>query len=293
MSSGYTCRRCLTALRRSSSFKRPLPRSSISWNRSENVTSMNSKIARSYISTKTRFSSAQADLNKEPYIEPRTPPGFSQTQFATNQQGVLLQQDNLFHPFSKSPIPEIRRRAAYMKQHAYCPHPDHRQTRVPTAPDDPEGRKPATGGAAPAHVRFECPDCGIPVYCCEEHWADDYESHIQICDVLRQTNEDDHDLRSGRLFSEFEYPGEQFEEAPVNLMNWDTFLYTRQFAAINDERRLRQVTKLLTYPASIASVIHELSPYDIRKGGRLTTEGLRSMSGMFSPFIFYYLVMES
>jgi mitochondrial splicing suppressor protein 51 len=155
----------------------------------------------------------------------------------------------------------------------------HQQTRQPLHPDDPEAKKPRTGGLPPAHVRHECPDCGIPVYCSEDHLMDDYESHLQICDILRQINEDDHDLRSGREFPEFEYPEEGIEEALVNMTNWDTYLYTREYRAINDDRSLRQATKLLTYPMTIASVIHELSPYHIRSGGRLTPEGLRSMSG--------------
>ncbi|KAL2020249.1 hypothetical protein VTK56DRAFT_8573 [Thermocarpiscus australiensis] len=133
---------------------------------------------------------------------------------------------------------------------------------------------------APAHVDFECPDCGIPVYCSKEHWADDYEAHLEICDTLRQINEDDHDLRSGRFFPEFEYAGPQMEEALVNMTNWDTFLYTRNFNAIDDDRSMRQATKLLTYPVTIGSIIHELSPYNIKAGGRLTPEGLKSFSAL-------------
>jgi Zinc-finger of mitochondrial splicing suppressor 51 len=195
-------------------------------------------------------------------------------------QRILLNPNNLFHPFSKSPIPAIRQRAAFIKQHAYCPHPSHQQTRIPTSPNDPESRKrPEVSTQAPAHVHFECPDCGIATYCTEEHWEDDYEAHLEICDTLRQINEDDHDLRSGRWFPEFEYPGPQLDEIVVNLTSWDTYLYTRGFEAINADRSMRQTTKLLTYPLTVGSVLHELSPYNIRKGGRLTNEGLKSLSG--------------
>lgn len=109
---------------------------------------------------------------------------------------------------------------------------------------------------------------------------DDYEAHLEICDTLRQVNEDDHDLRSGRAYKEFEYPYAYIEEALPNMSNWDTLLYTRQFEAINDERGLRQATNLLTYPLTLGSVIHELSPYTVKKGGRLTKEGLRSLSAL-------------
>lgn len=196
---------------------------------------------------------------------------------ADDKSRVLLQPNNLFHSFSDSPSPIIRKRAAFIKQNAYCSHPDHQQTRQPDSPHDPEARK--AGAQPPAHVRYECPDCGIPVSCSEEHFADDYETHLEICDTLREINEDDHDLVSGRFFPEFEYPGPQIDEAQVNMMNWDTFLYSREFNAINDERSLRQATRLVTYPATIASVLHELSPYNMKSDGRLTAEGLKSFSG--------------
>ncbi|KAL8415739.1 hypothetical protein RB596_006361 [Gaeumannomyces avenae] len=192
-------------------------------------------------------------------------------------QKRVLRADDLFHPFTRSPIPEIRQRAAYIRQHAYCPHPDHRMARMQGG----ELLPPAEGASlAPAHVDFECPDCGIPVACSKEHWADQYEAHLEVCDVLHQINEDDHDLRSGRFFPEFEYAGPQMDEALVNMTNWDTLLYTRGFHAINDDRSMRQATRLLTYPLTIASILHELSPYHIRPGGRLTPEGLKSLSAL-------------
>ncbi|KAH6693662.1 MSS51 protein [Plectosphaerella plurivora] len=195
-------------------------------------------------------------------------------------QQPILKHNDLFHSYSNSPIPQIRRRAAFMKQHAYCPHPDHRPTKVPTiAPQGPEAER-ETGQLAPAHVDFECPDCGVPVACSKEHWMDDYEAHLEVCDQLRQINEDDHDLHSGRSFPEFVMAEDQVPEAVVNMTNWDTFLYTREFEAVNDERSMRQVTKMLTYPVTIASVLHELSPYGLQKGGRVTNEGIRSLSAL-------------
>lgn len=210
-------------------------------------------------------------------------PNISQGQ-PTSEQPDL--RDKLFHPFTESPSQELRKRAAFMKQHAHCPHPSHQRTRQLTAPVgyDLEARKSATlsEGSPPRHVDFECPDCGVPVYCCEEHYMDDYESHLEICDTLRAANEDDHDLRSGRYFSEFEFPGPQrAEEFLLNMSNWDTFLYTRDFPAMNDVRQVRHATRMLTYPITIASILHELSPYSIKQGGRLTPEGLRSFTGMF------------
>lgn len=214
------------------------------------------------------------------------PQSFGSAQKApSNPPGRVLQSDNLFHPFSDSPSPVIRRRAAFLKQHAFCPHPNHHITRLPTL-SDPDARKPSsTTSQPPAHVNFECPDCGIPVYCSENHWADDYEAHLEICDTLREVNEDDHDLRSGRFFTEFGYPGPQIEEFLVNLTNWDTYLYSREYQAINEPRSMRQATRMLTYPVTIGSFLHELSPYSIRRGGRLTVEGLKSLSGTY-PYLF-------
>lgn len=196
---------------------------------------------------------------------------------------ALLKPNNLFHPFSRSPAPAIRQRAAFIKQNAFCPHPSHQQTRLPVSPHDPEARKSTQHASLPpAHSHFECPDCGVPIYCSEGHWMDDFEAHLEICETIRQINEDDHDLHSGRFFPEFSYPGLQDDIYVVNMTNWDTFLYTREFEAINHDRSMRQVTRMLTYPVTVGSVLHELSPYSVRKNGRLTVEGLKSLSGMFS-----------
>lgn len=206
------------------------------------------------------------------------------SQTSVDRTKELLKPDNLFHSFTNSPSPDIRRRAAFIKANAYCPHPSHRVTRLGPDPNGPSLSR--TGGQLPpARVSYECPDCGIPISCCEDHLIDNYERHLEICDILRQINQDDHDLRSGRFFPEFEYPGPMVDEAQVNMTNWDTLLYSRQFNAINQERSLRHATRLLTYPLTIGSVLHELSPYHIRKGGRLTVEGLKSLSGKLkTPF---------
>lgn len=66
------------------------------------------------------------------------------------------------------------------------------------------------------------------------------------------------------------------------MSNWDTLFYTRNFPSINSERAKRHVSKLLTYPMTMASVMHRLGPYAGSRGGldgRLTAEGSRSMAG--------------
>jgi splicing suppressor protein 51 len=293
----HTCQRCLGALKgapRASATSLKLPRrlpfdvvrrsiSSQPPNSPASTPARKTNRQSSAQDVGKRFQSTDIPVGQKPKGEPmefRTPPGLEYTPDPETEGRPLLMPNNLFHPFSTSPSPDIRRRAAFMKQNAWCPNPQHQQTRVATNPEDPEAKK--IGTLPPAHVDFECPDCGIPVACCEEHWAEDYEKHLEVCDTLREINEDDHDLRSGRFFPEFEYPGDQIEEAMVNMTNWDTFLYSREFRAINNERSLRQATRLLTYPVTVGSILHELSPYSIKKDGRLTVEGLKSLSGMYT-----------
>ena len=107
----------------------------------------------------------------------------------------LLGQDDLFHPFSKSPFPAIRARGEAIKQLAPCPvcSSSHEHVYAHTK-------------AQPTAVSFECPDCGWPTHCSEEHWAADQE-HQKYCSRLREVNEDEHDLRSGRKLHEFDLPG--------------------------------------------------------------------------------------
>ncbi|KAI0530139.1 putative mRNA processing protein [Xylaria digitata] len=281
-----TCRRCLRSAlpnlpysHTTRSFSQPASSSSrLTSNRSGPAIRAKLALRKTPSSCDAKRSLSLFGRNSKVSQEPATVPTNAPPHDPAYAQQVL-RSDDLFHSFTNSPIPEIRQRAAFIRQHAHCPHPEHRAARAPIEPDDP--RIPVSSGSvAPRHVDFECPDCGIPVYCSEKDWAEDYEAHLQICDTLRQINEDEHDLRSGRFFPEFEYAGPQMEEAIVNMTNWDTFLYTREFEAINADRSMRQVTRLLTYPLTIGSVLHELSPYNIRKGGRLTAEGLKSLSAL-------------
>jgi splicing suppressor protein 51 len=286
-SAHYTCQRCLSTFKSTPraqqisrlSQRTQLGRRNLSTTQRQQ-TKLSSNDIKAQAARKTLGKRSLSSLGQQEQFSGNSYPEYT----SPGEDRPLLKPNNLFHPFSSSPSPDIRRRAAYIKQHAYCPHPDHQQTRMPSNPEEPEARKSASGPLAPAHVKFECPDCGIPVSCSEEHWADDYEAHLEICDTLREINEDDHDLRSGRFFPEFEYPPPQIEEAMVNMTNWDTYMFSRDYKAINEERSMRQATRLLTYPVTVASVLHELSPYSIKKDGRLTVEGLKSLSGRLSKY---------
>ncbi|KAH9180578.1 zinc-finger of mitochondrial splicing suppressor 51-domain-containing protein [Lactarius sanguifluus] len=178
-----------------------------------------------------------------------------------------LSQDNLFHPFSGSPFPAIVARGEAIKSLAPCPvcasHHDHTY---------------AHAKAQPLAVAFECPDCGWPTHCTEEHWQADPD-HAKYCSRLREVNEDEHDLRSGRRLREFELPGPQDTEAAISFSNWDVFWYTRNFASMDTERSRRHASKLLTYPITIGSVIHQYSALTLGNQ-RLTPEGSRSLAAL-------------
>ena len=116
----------------------------------------------------------------------------------------------------------------------------------------------------------------------------------ESCDTLRVINEDLHDMQSGRQFPEFTLKrtsSKKFSpwirltlgaertstENQLNFTDWDHILFTRSMEMITSERSLRHLTNVLSYPYTIAGVLHENSPYSLRN--RLTIEGVTSMAG--------------
>lgn len=155
-----------------------------------------------------------------------------------------------------SPHQSIRTRAAYIRAKAKCP---------------------VTGES----VRFVCPYSGIPTHHDEEAWKNDTRYHEnQIFKKLRLANLYEHDLKSGRKFHEFEFPGPIPLDATPSLSSWDSFFYTRDFPPMNTDFNLAVATKVLTYPVTIASLLHKFTPYDLAPKGPLTMEGLRSVSAL-------------
>ncbi|KAL1944585.1 hypothetical protein VTO73DRAFT_3015 [Trametes versicolor] len=186
---------------------------------------------------------------------------------AAKDQPPVLAEDDLFHPFSQSPFPALRARGEAIRKLAPCP--------VCAAEHDGVH---AHTKAQPRAVAHECPDCGWPTHCSEEHWAAD-EEHQKYCGRLREVNEDEHDLRSGRRMREFELPGEQDTEAAISFANWDVFWYTREFPSMDSERSRRHASKILTYPITVGSVLHQFSNLTI-SNQRLTPEGSRSLAAL-------------
>jgi splicing suppressor protein 51 len=65
------------------------------------------------------------------------------------------------------------------------------------------------------HVAFEDPDSGYPTHATEENWAADTEKG-RYWPRLREANEDEHDLRSGREMVEFKLPGRLVSIRPAS-----------------------------------------------------------------------------
>ena len=146
----------------------------------------------------------------------------------------LLSEDNLFHPFSKSPFPAIRARGEAIKQLAPCPvcSSSHEHVHAHTQ-------------AKPKAVNFECPDCGWPTHCSEDHWTADKE-HQKYCSRLREVNEDEHDLRSGRKLHEFDLPGRR---SPCHCLRDSGFPdHHPRSSRCGDDHLIRELGRILVYP---------------------------------------------
>ncbi|KAJ1756364.1 translational activator for mitochondrial COX1 [Coemansia sp. RSA 353] len=215
------------------------------------------------LAVQTTFGSGRRAISLKSLFTP-SPPSDMVHGSSGKKQRILVQPHDLFHPLSKSPVKEMREKGALIQQHGCC------TTCVTetTAMGKPATREPT----------FECPDCGYPTHCSPTHWKQDTTHHDELCGHLREANEDEHDLRSGRTLREFEFPSAQLPEIVVNLSSWDSFLYTRSFTNINSNRAMRHVSKVLTYPVTIGSVLHQFSPFVLSSG--LTPEGLKSMTAL-------------
>lgn len=165
-------------------------------------------------------------------------------------------EENRFFPMDQSPIEAIRKRAAFIKARARCP---------------------VTGG----NINFVCPKSGVPTHQDEDAWKSDTEYwNAERWKLLKKANMYEHDLRSGREFPELEFPGSQESDQVVNFFNWDTFFYTRDFYSMDNDFNLAIVTKVLSYPLTIGSILTELSPYHLKPKGPLTLEGLKSAAAL-------------
>lgn len=164
--------------------------------------------------------------------------------------------ENRFHPWDQSPAGDLRERAARIRALAVCP---------------------VTG----KEINYTCPLSGIPTHHSRAAWEQDKQYHeTKKWAILKKVNIYEHDLRSGRPFPEFDFPQELEFDRTVNMTNWDLFFYTRQFYSMDTEFQLAAVTKMLSYPITIASVLHQFSPYYLNPKGPITLEGLKSLAAL-------------
>ncbi|CDK29359.1 unnamed protein product [Kuraishia capsulata CBS 1993] len=164
--------------------------------------------------------------------------------------------ENRFHPWDSSPASDLRTRAAFIRTKALCP-------------------------VTNKEINYTCPYSGIPTHHSREAWEQDTEYHAtKRYELLKLVNIYEHDLRSGREFPEFDFPEAQYRESLVNLANWDTFFYTRQFVSMDSDFQLAAVTKMLSYPMTIAALLHQHSPYFMKPKGPITLEGLKSLAAL-------------
>ncbi|KAG5458025.1 MAG: zinc-finger of mitochondrial splicing suppressor 51-domain-containing protein [Olpidium bornovanus] len=174
--------------------------------------------------------------------------------------------DSLFYLLNQSPIPLLRSRAAQIEKYGSCP------VCVKKHPEEVNLRQ------RPKHF---CPDCGFPTHCSEEHYTEGIDDHAEICDVLRQINEDEHDMRCGRTMEELDCNPSYDDQYPANFTNWQTFIRTRAMPGFDEdeefqERPARHVSKLLTYPITAAAILYKFSPFF----PLLTSEGYKSMTAL-------------
>lgn len=164
--------------------------------------------------------------------------------------------ENRFHLWDESPSPDLRERAARIRAIARCP---------------------VTG----KDIQFTCPLSGIPTHHSKEAWENDSDYHLsKRYELLKKVNIYEHDLRSGRPFPEFDFSQAQGFDRMINMTNWDLFFYTRSFYSMDTEFQLAAVTKMLSYPITIGSMLHQFSPYSLNPKGPITLEGLKSLAAL-------------
>ncbi|KAA8900156.1 hypothetical protein DIURU_003972 [Diutina rugosa] len=181
------------------------------------------------------------------------------------EQPQSQEKERVLYKWDESPYEDIRTRAAYIRAMAKCP----------------VTKKP---------VEYVCPVSGIPTHHSEEAWLADTDYHAnKTYDKLKKVNLYEHDIRSGRKFDEFLFPKEQSKDNTTNLSNWDSYFYTRDFMPMNTEYNLAAATKVLTYPMTIAALLHKFSPYHGEPKGPLTVEGLKSLAALryslYPPYV--------
>lgn len=164
--------------------------------------------------------------------------------------------ENRFYPWDQLPVEELRMRAATIKASLLCP-----VTKLP--------------------IQYTCPELGIPTHHLREAWELDTEYHeLGRAQKLRWVNVCEHDLKLGREFPEFDFPQQYDPDFQVNLNLWDAFFITRQFEHVDSDFLQACVTKMLSYPATMAALLHQFLPYLGQPKGPVSREGLKLLAAL-------------
>jgi mitochondrial splicing suppressor protein 51 len=169
----------------------------------------------------------------------------------------------LFVPLSQSPHPQLRQMSNDIKQYSSDPVQLDIGDRLPSSewdqPSDIPGGTLRHEAAPKSRSRpvYECENCGWPSHSDRNNWEMDKERHAQVCQLLRQWTEDEHDLRSGRPLWELNFPGRQPSSSVLNFTDWNYLFVTRKFsnAVLKSPIVQRNLSRLLTYPYTIASLL--------------------------------------
>jgi hypothetical protein len=166
----------------------------------------------------------------------------------------------IFFPLSESPLTHLNKYHQDICEYGSCPtcisinHILPSDTDTDTDSTDISNRSKPLPKSINRPTSF-CQKCGFPIHC-SDHWQQTTEDHE--CSLLRQWIEDEHDLLySGRKLWEINFPGRQQRDAILNFTSWPYLFVTRKFPKqlFSSPMAQRHISRLLTYPYTIASVL--------------------------------------
>ena len=168
-------------------------------------------------------------------------------------------------PLSASPYADLRQMADEIKQYSSDPVQIEAGDLLPSTEWNDPLKIPSGSTYLEAQPKsrerpiHECPNCGWPTHASQASWELDQQRHAQVCPTLRQWTEDEHDLRSGRPMWELNFPGRQPRNHVLNLTDWQFLFVTRRFskAVLQNPTVQRHVSRLLTYPYTVASLLNK------------------------------------
>jgi splicing suppressor protein 51 len=226
---------------------------------------------------KSSWSSRDIDRLQAALPDNRRKNSFMESVFAKRMTAEILAKLNpprsVFIPLDKSPHSSLRQYSSALSEYSSCPVCVELHDNLPESEWNDIHK--VTGGTVrrekavksrlrPTHV---CDSCGFPTHCSKDHYDLDKESHSEVCGILKQFVEDEHDIRSGRKFWETTFPGRQNAENVLNFSSWAHLFHTRSFMKplLKSPVAQRNISRYLTYPYTIASILYNPFTYSDTK----------------------------